>query len=293
MAMTTESRPVDQRLVPIGLSAAQGQAAGPVRRGARRRGRAASSSMVSLVVAAVLLATWEALSASHLVSRVALPSPLHVLRDFVHTLVVGYGGTTLLGQAEISILRISGGFVAAVILGVPIGLAMGGSRFIHAAVDPLLQFLRPVPPLAFIPLLVIWFGIGELSKVLLIFFCTLPVVIINTATGVAAIQPLHLRVAQCLGANRWQLFGRVVLPSVLPQIFTGMRVGIGIAWTCLVAAEMVAASRGLGWMVMQAGNNLQSGIVFVAIISIGVLGYGMDLLLRLGERWAVPWKGRA
>ncbi len=254
---------------------------------------AGSPLLVSCLVAAILLASWEALAASHLVSTVALPGPLHVLHDFVRTLTVGYGSTTLLGQAEISLFRISAGFVGAVLLGVPVGLAMGGSRFVHAAIDPLLQFLRPVPPLAFIPLLVIWFGIGELSKILLIFFCTLPVVIINTAAGVAAVQSLRLRVAQCFGATRWQLFRHVVLPSVLPDVFTGMRVAIGIAWTCLVAAEMVAASRGLGWMVMQAGNNLQSGLVFVSIISIGVIGYAMDLLIRTCERWAVPWKGRA
>ena len=265
-------------------------AAAPGPRARRHAGTAPVG--VSLLVAIGLLTLWTLLAVTHWVPAVALPTPLRVLRDFVQATRVGYGGSSLPAQAAISILRIGVGFVGAVILGIPVGLAMGGSRFIHAAVDPLLQFLRPVPPLAFIPLLVIWFGIGELSKMLLIFFCTLPIVIINTASGVAAVPPLRLQVAACLGASRWQMFRRVLLPSVLPDVLTGMRVGIGIAWTCLVAAEMVAASRGLGWMVLQAGNNLQTGMVFVAIISIGILGYGMDRLLALLESWAVPWKGR-
>lgn len=256
-------------------------------------GRSEHPGLMSLGVAVALLAIWQLLSALHVVSPLDLPSPERVVHDFVRVSTVGYGGRTLLAHIGISTFRILAGFVAAVVAGVLVGLAMAVSPRVQAAVDPLLQFLRPIPPLAFIPLLVLWFGIGEISKILLIFFCTIPIIILNTVSGVAGTQTGRVRAAQCLGANTAQLFRYVVLPSALPEIFTGMRVGLGVAWTCLVAAEMVAASQGLGWMVMRAGDNLQAGVVFVVIITIGVIGYAMDLLLRGIQRLAVPWKGRA
>lgn len=265
---------------------------GPVAHGGRaswtERGE-----LVSIGVALLLLLIWEGLTASHLIQPLILPSPQHVLVDFRRALISGYGGQTLLQHTEISSFRIVTGFVAAVVVGVAIGLWMAVNRVVHAAIDPILQFLRPVPPLAFIPLLIMWFGIGELPKILLIFFCTLPIMILNTVAGVTGVQETRIRVALCLGASSGQTFRYVVLPSSLPEIFTGMRVGLGISWTCLVAAEMVSASRGLGWMVLRAGNNLQSGEVFVAIITIGIVGYLMDLCLRLIERATVPWKGKA
>ncbi len=249
--------------------------------------------LVSLVVAACLVAVWALVAAMHVFSRASLPTPMRVVHDFVHAVVRGYGGHSLLAQAEISIERVVVGFVAAVLLGVVVGMLMAIIPVVHDGIDPILQFLRPIPPLAFIPLLVTWFGIGELPKVLLIFFCTLPIVILNTLSGVRGVQESRLRVAQCLGATRSQILRHVILPSALPEVFTGMRVGLGVSWTCLVAAEMVAASRGLGWMVLQAGHYLQSGMIFVAIISIGVVGFLMDLALRLIEQRVVPWKGKA
>ncbi len=251
------------------------------------------TELVSIGVAVALLLIWEGLTASHLLKPVILPSPGHVLRDFVRAVTVGYGGESLLRHTAISSFRVVSGFLAAVIVGVAVGLWMAVNRVVHAAVDPMLQFLRPIPPLAFIPLLIMWFGIGELPKILLIFFCTLPIMILNTVAGVTGVQQTRVRVAQCLGATSAQTFRHVILPSSLPEIFTGMRVGLGIAWTCLVAAEMVSASQGLGWMVLRAGNNLQSGYVFVAIIAIGIVGYLMDLCLRLIERVAIPWRGKA
>ncbi len=251
------------------------------------------TELVSIGVAVALILIWEGLTASHLLKPVILPSPQHVLRDFARSVTVGYGGESLLRHTAISSFRIVTGFIAAVIVGVAVGLWMAVNRVVHAAIDPMLQFLRPIPPLAFIPLLIMWFGIGELPKILLIFFCTLPIMILNTVAGVTGVQQTRVRVAQCLGASSGQTFRYVILPSSLPEIFTGMRVGLGIAWTCLVAAEMVSASQGLGWMVLRAGNNLQSGYVFVAIIAIGIVGYLMDLCLRLIERAAIPWRGKA
>jgi NitT/TauT family transport system permease protein/taurine transport system permease protein len=168
---------------------------------------------------------------------------------------------------------------------------MARNETIFQIIDPVLQFIRPVPPLSYIPLLVLWLGINEAPKIVLILIGTLPVIIINTISGVRSTPLQRIRVAECLGAKRWQIFFYTVLPSALPEILTGMRVGIGVAWSCLVAAELIAADAGLGWLVQYAGQQLQVGFIFVGIIAIGVLGYVMELIIRGLERLAVPWKG--
>jgi ABC-type nitrate/sulfonate/bicarbonate transport system permease component len=248
---------------------------------------------IPFLVAFVLLAIWQLLTMFHLFSAVVLPSPLAVVQEIPVLFTTGYGGQTLLTDIWISTARIGVGFLAAVVIGVPIGILMASSDLVFQVIDPLLQFVRPVPPLAYIPLLVFWFGIGEISKGLLILLGTIPVIIINAISGVRSTPPERIRVAQCVGATRMQILRHVVLPSAMPEIFTGMRVGIGVAWTCLVAAEIIAANAGLGWLVQTAGNEVQIGIVFVAITAIGLIGYAMELVIRLFERAAVPWKGRA
>jgi ABC-type nitrate/sulfonate/bicarbonate transport system permease component len=263
---------------------------GPVRRG-WRPAQLNKATSVLVIVAGIIL--WQILSMLHLFASYVLPSPISVVQDADKLLTVGFANKTLLQDVWASSLRIAMGFIAAVIIGVPIGLLMARSEAVFQMIDPILQFVRPVPPLAYIPLLVVWFGIGELPKVILILVGTIPVIIISTISGVRGTPGERLRVAQCLGANPTQLFRYVILPSALPEIFTGMRVAIGVAWTCLVAAELIAADVGLGWLVQDAGQSLQVGIIFVGIIAIGVLGYGMELVIRVFERMAVPWKGHA
>jgi ABC-type nitrate/sulfonate/bicarbonate transport system permease component len=245
----------------------------------------------TVAVLLALLALWQALASLHLFPPYALPAPGAVLAQARSLLTVGYGGESLWADIGVSTLRIALGFVAAVVVGIPIGIGMASSEAIFQAVDPLLQFARPVPPLAYIPLLVAWFGIGELPKVLVILLGTLPVVIISTMSGVRSAPRQWRQVAECLGATPIQTFWHVVLPASLPEVFTGMRVGIGVAWTCLVAAEIIAANAGLGWLVQYAGQEVQIGIIFVGIMAIGLLGYLMELAIRLIEHLAVPWKG--
>lgn len=248
---------------------------------------------VPWLVAAVMIGLWWGVTALHLFPPTSLPSPGSVVHDFIVVATVGYSGEPLLTSTLYSLGRIATGFIAAVAVGVPIGFWMASTEWVFLAIDPLLQFLRPIPPLAYIPVMIVWFGIGETSKVVLIFFCTIPIIIISAMSGVKSVQETRVRVAQCLGANKRQLFRYVIFPSALPEIFTGMRVGIGIAWTCLVAAEMIAASKGLGWMIESAGNELQIGVVFVGIVMIGLLGYGMELIIRSVEHRVTPWKGKA
>jgi NitT/TauT family transport system permease protein/taurine transport system permease protein len=243
----------------------------------------------AVLIVAVLL--WQAISMAGVFPAFALPSPVAVWQAFVDILRNGYGGQSLIGDILISCFRIMIGFVGAVAIGVPIGLLMSRSKIFFDIIDPLLQFIRPVPPLAYIPLLVVWFGIGELPKAILILVGTIPVIIIGTMSGVKSTPPLRIAVARTLGATNAQIFRKIVLPSAMPEIFTAMRVGIGVAWTCLVAAELIAASSGLGWLVQFAGQALQVAVVIVGIVIIGVIGYAMELVIRKLENWIVPWRG--
>ena len=258
----------------------------------QRRARSSMNSYwltAAVLVVSVLL--WQAISMAGVFPAFALPSPVAVWLAFVDILRNGYGGQSLISDILISCFRIIIGFVGAVAIGVPIGLLMSRSKIIFDIIDPLLQFIRPVPPLAYIPLLVVWFGIGELPKAVLILVGTIPVIIIGTMSGVKSTPPLRISVARTLGATNAQIFRKIVLPSAMPEIFTSMRVGIGVAWTCLVAAELIAASSGLGWLVQFAGQALQVAVVIVGIVIIGVIGYAMELVIRKLENWIVPWRG--
>jgi NitT/TauT family transport system permease protein/taurine transport system permease protein len=248
-------------------------------------------TLSTLLVLAVALAVWQVLASLAVFPKVALPSPASVWHSFTSVATTGYLNKTLGQDVLYSVVRVTVGFVGAVVLGVPMGLLMAESRLVNRLVDPFLQLGRPVPPLAYIPLFVVWFVLGELPKILLILVGTIPIIIISTIGGVRNIPIQRYQVARCLGATRRQLFVRVTLPSTLPEVFTGMKVGIGIAWSTLVAAELIAASVGLGWLVEQAATQLQTGIVIAGIIVIGVLGYLMELGIRLLERVIVPWRG--
>jgi ABC-type nitrate/sulfonate/bicarbonate transport system permease component len=247
------------------------------------------ASYAGVLIGAVV--AWQLISAAHFFPDVALPSPHAVYDSFAHTATQGYLGKTLGQDVLVSVLRILVGFAGAVVLGVPIGLVMAERPVVFRLIDPFMQLGRPVPPLAYIPLFVVWFGLGELPKVLLILVGTIPIIIISTIGGVRNIPQQRFEVARCLGASRRQIFLKVTLPSTLPEIFTGMKVGIGIAWSTLVAAELIAASVGLGWLVEQAATQLQTGIVIAGIIVIGILGYLMELGIRLLERATIPWRG--
>lgn len=191
-----------------------------------------------------------------------------------------------------STLRVFGAFVLACVIGIPLGIAMGMSPIARGIFDPPIEFYRPIPPLAYLPLMIIWFGIDELSKVLLIFSSVLAPMVLGARAGVksAAIEQIHA--AYSFGATRWQVIRMVVLPAAMPEIFTAMRVGIGFGWTTLVAAEMVAATSGLGYMVLSASRFLQTPVVIMGIVVIAAIAYAFDHLIRFIERRVVPWKGR-
>jgi len=178
---------------------------------------------------------------------------------------------------------------AATALGVPLGLAMGWSRRFRFVVDPLLEFIRPIPPLAWIPLSILWFGIGDVQIVYIIFLAAFFPIVLNSLAGARDVDPYLVRAGLSLGAGPRELFLTVVLPAALPHIFTGMRVGLGIGWMALVAGELVAAPSGLGYMINNARTLFRSDYILLGMVLIGILGLVLDYLMRQAARLAMPW----
>ena len=192
----------------------------------------------------------------------------------------------------ISIFRVFAAFLASCLTAIPIGLAMGMSRVFRGIFDPPIEFYRPIPPLAYLPLIIIWFGIGESAKILLIYLACFAPMALSTRAGVRSVSIEQIHAAYSLGATHAQVIRYVVLPAALPEILTGMRIGIGFGWTTLVAAEMVAAAAGLGYMILNASEFLVTDVVVMGIIVIGLIALLSDLLMRTIERKLVPWKGK-
>jgi taurine transport system permease protein len=188
--------------------------------------------------------------------------------------------------------RVFGAFALAVALGVPIGILMGTSRIARGIFDPPIEFYRPLPPLAYLPLMIVWFGIGEESKIILLFLAIFAPVTLAARAGVRSVSQEQIQAALSMGASRAQVIRHIILPGALPEILVGLRIGMGVGWTTLVAAEMVAADAGLGKMVFNASNFLRTDVVILGILLIGFVAFAFELGLRWFERWAVPWKGK-
>jgi taurine transport system permease protein len=242
--------------------------------------------------ASFMVALWAGVTWGGLVSPLFLPSPGQVWSGAIDLMQSGYNGTPLSQDIEISLFRVLVGFGTGAVTGTLIGLAMGSWRGFNAAVEPYIEFLRPLPQLGYLVLLIIWFGIGETSKIMLLFLTALPVAAIAARDGVLSVPEQRLQAARMLGANPRQIFFRVVLPSALPEIFIGMRLAIGLVYATLIAAEILAGSDGIGWLVFNAGQFLRADYVFVGVLIIGVMGIGLDRTLVLVERRVVHWAGR-
>jgi taurine transport system permease protein len=247
---------------------------------------------LSVATLVVVLALWWLVTALHLIAPLFLPPPQQVLHQLrVVASAQGFMDATLWQHLAASLGRILLALLAAVVIGVPTGIAMGLSKTAHGILDPLIELYRPVPPLAYLPLMVIWFGIGETSKILLIYLAIFAPVTLATLQGVKSAQQVRLRAAQSLGASRWQLLRFVILPGALPEILTGLRIGLGVGWSTLVAAELIAATRGLGFMVQSAGEFLATDVVLAGILVIALIAFGLELGLRTLQRRLTPWHG--
>ena len=251
-----------------------------------------ASAAISVATIAALFLLWWGITAAGLIKPLFLPSPQAVAQQFMENINGTANDKPLWQHLAASLLRVAAAFVLAVLTAVPIGIAMGMSRVARGIFDPPIEFYRPLPPLAYLPLIIIWFGIEELPKVLLIFLACFAPLALAARSGMKSAAQEQINAAYSMGASYTQVVRHVVLPAALPEILVGMRVAIGFGWTTLVAAEMVAANVGLGQMVLNASNFLRTDIVVMGIIVIGVVAYLFDLFMRWVERRLVPWKGR-
>jgi taurine transport system permease protein len=221
-----------------------------------------------------------------------LPPPEAVVERVGEIASAGYQNFTLWEHLYWSLYRVIVGFFFGALVGIPLGYAMGLSDWFRGWFDPIVEFMRPVPPLALIPLVIIWAGIGETGKIILLFLAALWIMTISARAGVSGVAISKVHAAYSLGASKWQLMRHVIMPNSLPEIFTGARVAMGVCWGTVVAAELVAAEKGAGMMIMVASRFQLTDIVIMGIILIGIIGYGIDILMRKAETWLVPWKGR-
>ena len=251
-----------------------------------------NSTLISIVTIIVLLGLWWFAAWLKWVPPLFLPRPESVLLRLWESATGQTPDAPLLTHFGWSMFRVFSAFFLACITAIPIGIAMGVSRVTRGIFDPPIEFYRPLPPLAYLPLIVIWFGIDETAKVLLIYLACFAPMAMSARAGVRSVAQEQLHAAYSMGASKWQVVWHVIIPGAMPEILTSMRIAIGFGWTTLVAAEMVAATAGLGQMVLNASNFLRTDIVVMGIVVIGVIAYLFDLLMRYVERLVVPWKGK-
>lgn len=246
-----------------------------------------------IAVFASLLALWYVLtSVTHAIGPGRFPSPDDVYqaaRQISHG--TGYAGGTLVTQIWQSSKLVLMGFAVAAATGVPLGLLMGWSRRAEALLNPTFLLLRPIPPLAWIPLAILWFGLGDIGKIFVIWFAAFVPALINSYTGVRNIDSTLVAAARVHGASRAQLVRHVLIPGSMPMIFTGLRLSLQASWTTLVAAELVGAILGLGHLLIVASLDIYPGMILYAMVWVGIMGALMTKVLALIERRAIPWRG--
>ena len=260
----------------------------PLRRGARALG--------GLVAVLLVLAVWSLLAASGRWSEILLPSPAKVWNAFLQSVTIhdgrrGLSDHYLWEHLWASLWRILRGVWWGAVLGIPLGLALGLSRRFELVAEPIVSFMRSLPPLGYFSLLIIWFGIDDTSKVWLLLLAAFAPITLSVAAGVAAIRSERIEAALVLGADRRDLLRHTVLPSVLPDLLTGLRVAVGFTWTTIVAAETSNGLPGIGGLAWATKKELRSDVAIMCVIVIGLTAVALDALLRLAERRAVPWKG--
>jgi taurine transport system permease protein len=250
------------------------------------------TTLISVVTMVVLFALWWLASHYRWLPPLFLPTPETVFTRLYESAMGQLTDAPLATHFGWSMFRVFAAFIAACVTAIPIGIAMGVSRIARGIFDPPIEFYRPLPPLAYLPLIVIWFGIDEMSKVLLIYLACFAPLAMSARAGVRSVSQEQIHAAYSMGASKWQVILHVIIPGAMPEILTAMRIAIGFGWTTLVAAEMVAATHGLGQMVLNASNFLRTDIVIMGIVVIGAIAYLFDLLMRYVEHLVVPWKGK-
>lgn len=248
--------------------------------------------LISLASVLILLLLWTLATTLQWVNPLFLPAPAAVWSAFLEILQNGYKGNPLIFHIYQSMYRLVVALLLAIVTAVPLGMLCGFLKPVRAAFDPIIEFYRPLPPLAYYTLLVIWLGIEDASKIALLFLAAFAPLFLAVVSGVQRISLDRINGARSLGASGWQLFFYVIFPSCLPEIFTGLRTAIGVAYSTLVAAEMVAAVSGVGWMVLDASKFLRSDVIFVGILIMGIIAVLIDAGIRWVQTSQLPWIGR-
>lgn len=249
--------------------------------------------ILTLTMIVVVLAAWYIITAINVFSETIIPSPRSVWESFVSVVENGYKGHTLLEHLGTSMKRLMIAYGLVIVTAVPLGLLSGYNSKVRAVLEPLVEFYRPLPPLAYYTILVLWMGIDESSKLALLYLAGFAPVYIACVSGVVRINTDYINGAKTLGAGKRQIFFYVIFPAALVDVFTGLRTALGVEYTTLVAAEMVAATAGMGWLVLDASNYLRSDTVFMGVIIMGITGILLDRVMRLLEKRLIHWKGRS
>jgi ABC-type nitrate/sulfonate/bicarbonate transport system permease component len=270
--------------VSVSVTSEVGEPGGSAARPRRNIARLIRLSILPVLV----LAGWQAAAMLGLYNTILLPPPSRVVVSGARLLASG----ELLRHVVDSLRRIAVANLVAIATAVPLGVVMGRYRGFEEAMDGLLNIIRPIPPLAWIPLAILWFGLGENSVVFITLISAFFAILINTIAGVRSVDRSMLGAAQTLGANQRDLLKDVIFPATLPHIFTGVRIALGVSWMSIVAAELIAASSGLGYMISYYREVLRSDLILVGMLSIGVIGFAMDRGLLWLERRLLPWRPR-
>lgn len=238
-----------------------------------------------LGVPLVVLAAWELAARLGLANTLLFPPPSSALADLMVITVSGY----LWKALTASLFRVVCGFAIAVVVGSVLGMAMARVRLVNDIFDPMVELLRPISPLALFPLAILWFGIDDASKIFLIALASSFPVILNTYAGARSIDTNLVRAARSLGATEFEIFKGVVLPASLPHIFTGIRLAWGISLIVIIAAEMIGATVGMGYMILEAQQTFRTERVLAGIFVIGIIGFATDLGFRRLRQWLLAW----
>jgi ABC-type nitrate/sulfonate/bicarbonate transport system permease component len=233
----------------------------------------------------IVVIIWKTVTYLHLLSPVILPSPESIGQVLLSELISG----DLLKHIEISLYRVFLGFGIASVMAISLGLLIGWSEKARAFVDPLVEIVRPIPPMAWIPLSILWFGIGEFPKIFIIILGVFFPVLTNTVVGVKSIEKGLLKLARSMNMKGFRFFREVILVGASPFIITGLRIGLGFGWMCLVTAELIAAQAGLGYMIEESKLLLLTNKVILGMLTIGFLGILMDRVIVRLERIVLPW----
>jgi NitT/TauT family transport system permease protein len=236
----------------------------------------------------IVIGVWYAIAYSGLINPSLVPTPHRVAVRFWELMT----GARLPLDILMSTERVVLGVALGIALAVPVGFLLGWYRNVRTFIDPLMNFFRALPPIALIPLVIVYFGIGEIAKIVVLFYASFFAGVIVMYEGIAQISPIYVRVSRTLGASDSEIFRKVIVPLTVPHLLTALRVALGVAWATLVASELIAAQQGLGALIQNASSFFQLDIIYVGIICIGLIALAMDLVLRAVARRLVAWQER-